>query len=509
MTQATQNLYFHFAQSLRKQGDKVILLTGSGQQWSGNRLDQLSAQMANLLTASGLQPGDRVSAQVNKSPEALCLYLACLRGGFVFHPLNTGYRESELRYFLSNAGPALLVCDSAAQPGLAQLARETGVHQLMTLNADGSGTLTELATSQSTQHEILDVDQHHLAALLYSSGTTGVPKGIMLSHGNLLSNTQTLVKAWEFTAADCLLHALPIFHVHGLFVAVGCALLSCASMRWLQAFDAREAMKYLPDCSVMMGVPTFYTRLLDQPDFTADLTKGIRVFISGSAPLLPETFEAFEKRTGQRILERYGMTETNMNSSNPLHGKRRAGTVGLPLPGIDIRITDDNNQPLPTGEIGAIQVRGPNVFQGYWQMPEKTAEDFTADGFFNTGDKGFLDEQGYLSLVGRAKDMIITGGLNVYPKELELIIDKQPHVLESAVIGVPHPDFGEAVVAVLIADKTGTPDTQAIHLYLKDQLAGFKVPKALLLRDELPRNTMGKVQKNLLRADYNQLFKSG
>ncbi|MFT6157416.1 MAG: malonyl-CoA/methylmalonyl-CoA synthetase, partial [Neolewinella sp.] len=343
------------------------------------------------------------------------------------------------------------------------------------------------------------------AALLYSSGTTGVPKGIMLSHRNLASNARALVEAWGFNREDRLLHALPIFHVHGLFVGLGCVLMSGASMRWLPSFNSTSAVKYLPECTVLMGVPTYYTRLLADPAFTRDVTDNIRLFVSGSAPLLEETFAQFEQRTEQHILERYGMTETNMNSSNPLIGERRPGTVGPPLPGVEIRIVDENNTRVADGEIGNLQVRGPNVFRGYWKLPEKTAEDFTDDGYFNTGDKGKIDGQGYVAIVGRSKDVVITGGLNVYPKEVELVIDTIHGVKESAVIGVPHVDFGEAVVAIVVTESEGSVNESTIISHAKSQMANFKVPKRVVLVNELPRNAMGKVQKNLLRSEYVDL----
>jgi len=349
-------------------------------------------------------------------------------------------------------------------------------------------------------------DADDLAALLYSSGTTGVPKGIMLTHSNLLKNTEALVEAWGFTESDRLLHALPIFHVHGLFVAIGCVLLSGGVVRWLPAYDAKQVIKYLPECTVLMGVPTYYTRLLAEDSFTADVAKNVRLFVSGSAPLLEETFVEFEKRTGQRILERYGMTETNMNTSNPLHGLRKPGTVGPPLPGVEARVCDDDGNVLEIGETGNLQIRGPNVFVGYWKMPEKTAEDFTTDGYFNTGDNGTIDSDGYVSIVGRAKDVVITGGLNVYPKEVELFIDDLPGVKESAVIGIPHADFGEAVVAAVVLVEGSQSNESAIINAAKENLANFKVPKRVVFIDELPRNSMAKVQKNVLRDSYKDIF---
>ena len=352
------------------------------------------------------------------------------------------------------------------------------------------------------------MEKDELAALLYSSGTTGVPKGIMLSHGNLVSNAETLVSAWGFTSADTLLHALPIFHVHGLFVGISCSLMSGSSMYWLEGYSVDSVLQALPECSVMMGVPTYFTRLLANDEFDRSHAKSVRLFISGSAPLLPETFRAFETRTGHRILERYGMTETGMNSSNPLDGDRLAGTVGPALPGVSIRISDNENQSVRSGEVGTIQIKGPNVFQGYWRMPEKTAEDFTADGYFNTGDQGLLDDAGYLSIIGREKDMIITGGLNVYPKEIELLLDEQPGIQESAVFGVAHADFGEGVVAAIVETRRGSLTDGEVIQSVRSELAGFKVPKAVVFLDELPRNTMGKVQKKKLRDTYADLLSS-
>lgn len=454
----------------------------------------------------GVYPGDRVSVQVAKSPAALSLYLACLRGGFVFHPLNPGYQPAELEYFLGNAAPTVVVCDNSKKDVIRSLADQAGIEHVFTLDSDGGGSLPDESRNASAEAILVPREENDMAALLYSSGTTGVPKGIMLSHANLLSNTESLLAAWEFSDQDRLLHALPIFHVHGLFVAIGCVLLSGASMRWIDAYDPAAVIQGLPECSVMMGVPTYYTRLLNDAGFTAEVASNVRVFISGSAPLLQETFVAFEERTGHRILERYGMTETNMNTSNPLHGERKPGTVGPPLPGVEVRVVDDAGDELPTDEIGNLQVRGPNVFVGYWQMPDKTAEDFTDDGFFNTGDKGLIDEEGYVSIVGRAKDLVITGGLNVYPKEVELFIDDLDGVKESAVIGVPHTDFGEAVVAVVVGASQDSIDEDSVIRSTKESLANFKVPKRVVFVDELPRNSMSKVQKNILRENYSDLF---
>lgn len=506
MSDNNSNVFAHFYQQFSQRFDRVALTTAEGHSMTFADLDRESAQLSAYLQSLGCEGGARVSVQVEKSPQALCLYLACLRAGLVFHPLNTGYKASELSYFLSNAEPSVVVCDSSDLEMMQSLCAENNVPHLLTLNGDGSGSLSEQAAGCEPNYSIAHKEADELASLLYSSGTTGVPKGIMLSHGNLLSNGQSLVQFWGFSDRDVLLHALPIFHVHGLFVALSCVFLSGASMRWLKGFDLQQALAELPHSTVMMGVPTYYTRLLSSAEFGADHCQNMRLFISGSAPLLEETFYDFEARTGQRILERYGMTETGMNTSNPLDGVRKAGTVGPALPGVEVRVVDEAGSILDQGEIGNLQVRGANVFKGYWKMPEKTAEDFTADGFFNTGDKASIDADNYVAIVGRAKDMVITGGLNVYPKEIELIIDELPGVKESAVIGVAHPDFGEGVVAVVVAKPGETPQEADIIAALKEQISGFKVPKRVILRAELPRNTMGKVQKNVLREENKALF---
>ncbi|HEY5666359.1 MAG TPA: malonyl-CoA synthase [Gammaproteobacteria bacterium] len=500
------NLYSHFREQILEHSDKELLRTGDDRSLSYRDMDELSGRMASALSSLGVRPGDRVSVQVEKSPECLALYLSCLRAGFVFHPLNMAYKTQELEYFLTNAEPEAVICDARNEASIGALARQAGAKHVLTLNGDGAGTLGERAESASPHFETISRSRDDLAALLYSSGTTGVPKGIMLSHWNLLSNTQTLIEAWGFTADDRLLHALPIFHVHGLFVANGCVLLSGASMRWLPAYKVDEVIRFLPECSVMMGVPTYYTRLLSNAAFDRDVARNVRLFVSGSAPLLEETFAAFEARTGHRILERYGMTETNMNTSNPLEGERKPGTVGPPLPGVEVRVTNDDGKLLDTGEIGNLEVRGPKVFLGYWRLPEKTAEDFAGDGFFKTGDNATVDADGYVSIVGRSKDMIITGGLNVYPKEVETVIDDLPGVSESAVIGVPHPDLGEGVVAVVVGEGDSPPGEADLIAACKQQLAGFKVPKRAVFVGQLPRNTMSKVQKNQLRKEYSALF---
>lgn len=506
MSTEDTNLYTHFERQIIKHREKELLSTANDRSYTYQDIAERSAQLAHSLTNLGAAPGDRVSVQIDKSPESLCLYLACLRAGLVYHPLNLGYKKNELEYFLSNAEPTLVICDPANFESISSIAKTAGAKSVLTMDADGNGTLIEHANSQKQDFDTISREPDDLAALLYSSGTTGVPKGIMLTHANLLRNTESLVEAWGFTDNDRLLHALPIFHVHGLFVAIGCVMLSGASMRWLATYDAKAVIKHLPECTVLMGVPTYYTRLLAEPTFTAEVASNVRLFVSGSAPLLEETFIEFEARVGHRILERYGMTETNMNTSNPLQGNRKAGTVGPPLPGVDVRIVDDEGVETGSGEIGNLQVRGPNVFVGYWKMPDRTAEDFTEDGFFNTGDKGVIDEDGYVAIVGRAKDMVITGGLNVYPKEIELFIDDLDGVKESAVIGVPHPDFGEGVVAVVVAAEDAQLDAKTLIVACKNELADFKVPKQIIFVDELPRNTMSKVQKNLLREQNVTLF---
>ena len=466
-----------------------------------------SAQIANVTAQIGLQPGDRVAVQVQKSPEALALYAACAQAGLVFLPLNTAYTVDELTYFIENSGAALIVCDAASEAKLTPVAAQLGA-RVETLNADGSGTLMDQAAAMPTGFATVDRDGDDLAAFLYTSGTTGRSKGAMLTQDNLLSNARTLVQEWRFTERDVLIHALPIFHTHGLFVATNVSLAAGSSMIFMPKFDQDAIVQAMPNATSMMGVPTFYTRLLDDDRFTRDLTAHMRLFVSGSAPLLVETHVQFEERTGHRILERYGMTETNMNTSNPYDGERRAGTVGMPLPGVELRICDADGTPLEQGEIGEIEVRGPNVFKGYWKMPEKTAAELRDNGFFITGDLGRIDEDGYVHIVGRNKDLIISGGYNIYPKEIELVLDDQPGVLESAVIGVPHPDFGETVLGVIVAENGKTPDTDAMMEAVRQSLARFKHPRQLVVVDELPRNTMGKVQKNILRDEYRGLFAS-
>ncbi|MCE8007653.1 malonyl-CoA synthase [Aestuariivita sp.] len=463
-----------------------------------------AGQMAQALTSLDLVPGDRVAVQITKSHHALAVYAACVQAGLVFLPLNPAYTPDEVAYFVDNSGAALLVCEDATLAVLSPIARQAGT-RVQTLNADGTGSLGQRAAAQTDRFATVSREEGDLAAMLYTSGTTGRSKGAMLSQRNLLSNAQVLAECWRFTDADVLLHALPIFHTHGLFVATNIALLTGGAMVLLPKLDIDRIIDWLPRSTAMMGVPTFYTRLLADARFTSDLVGHMRLFISGSAPLLAETHKQFEARTGHRILERYGMTETNMNTSNPYDGERRAGTVGFPLPRVELKVCDPHTGALcGPGEIGVIEVRGDNVFQGYWQMPEKTAAELRADGFFITGDLGFVDADGYVTIVGRNKDLIISGGYNIYPKEVELILDDQPGVLESAVIGVPHPDFGETPVAVLVAD--GDLDEAAVAAAVKHSLAGFKCPRAYVVVEALPRNTMGKVQKNVLRDRCKDRF---
>ena len=470
----------------------------------------VSARIANVLVDLGVKPGDRVAVQVPKSFEAVMIYLGCVRAGAVFLPLNTAYTAVEVDYFLSDAGASLFICDPANADDLKSVAVANG-SKLETFGVfendeTSAGSFSDKSLAAKPEFQNVERSGDDLAAILYTSGTTGRSKGAMLSHDNLLSNAQSLCELWQFTKDDVLLHALPIFHTHGLFVAINVTLMSGASTIFLPGFTNDTIIEHMPHATSMMGVPTFYTRLLGDERFTHELADHMRLFISGSAPLLAETHVEFEARTGKRILERYGMTETNMNTSNPYDGERRAGTVGFPLPGVSLKICDPTTgEELPKGEVGSIEVKGDNVFSGYWKMPEKTAEEFRDDGFFITGDLGIIDEDGYVSIVGRGKDLIISGGYNIYPKEIELLLDEQEGVLESAVIGVAHPDFGESVVGVLVA-QDGDLDCGAIMANIKDKIARFKQPKLLVVVNELPRNTMGKVQKNVLREEYKNSF---
>ncbi|MGA0840239.1 MAG: malonate--CoA ligase [Pseudomonadales bacterium] len=472
--------------------------------WSYAKLTEWSARMAAVLRNTGVSPGDRVLVQVDKSAHAVALYLGCLRVGAVFVPLNTAYTTEEIRYFLGDADPALVVCRPA---DLDERERLAGSVPVLSLGADTSGSLLDAAQAVAPDFRIEPRTAVDLAAIVYTSGTTGRSKGAMLSHANLESSARVLVEAWGWRDDDVLLHALPIFHVHGLFVALHCVLLTGTAMVFMPGFDAEAVLEALPRTTVMMGVPTFYTRLLEHPGLTADRCTHIRLFISGSAPRTPQPFEACEARTGQRILERYGMSETMMNTSNPLLGERVAGTVGFPLPGTEVRVADSEGRVLGADEVGVLEVRGPNVFSGYWRMPEKNTEEFRGDGFFITGDLGRIDASGRVTIVGRAKDLIISGGYNVYPKEVEERLDELAGVTESAVIGVPHPDFGEAVVAVIVPAQDPVTEND-VRAALADRLARFKQPKAVINVPTLPRNAMGKVQKKALRERYGDLFAS-
>lgn len=485
---------------------KVFLETLDGGKITYADMFARSAQYAGALQKLGVKAGDRVAVQVEKTPDTLMLYLGTIRAGGVFLPLNTAYTPAEIGYFVGDAEPAVFVCDPARADVLAGTAQKAGA-RLHTLDQNGEGSLSLLADQMPTDYDNRPREDDDLAAILYTSGTTGRSKGAMLTHGNLASNSQTMVKYWQFTEDDVLLHALPIFHTHGLFVATNCLMMAGGSMLFLPKFDLDQVLAALPKATAMMGVPTFYTRLLASDRFTRDVAAHMRLFISGSAPLSAEVHKEFRERTGHAILERYGMTETNMNTSNPYDGARRPGTVGFPLPGVGLRVVDARTgRELPDGEVGIIEIKGPNVFLGYWRMPEKTAQEFRADGYFITGDMGRVDEDGYVSIVGRSKDLIISGGFNVYPAEVEALLDELPGVAESAVIGVPHPDFGEAVVAVL-APKPGAELSQdAVQASLNDRLAKFKQPKKVHVLEALPRNTMGKIQKNVLRERFSGDF---
>jgi len=498
---ADENFYSLLAAKMSAHPARICVETPGRSAITFRDVETITARMVGWLMSIGLRRGDRVTVQVEKSPEALFFYLACLRAGLIFVPLNTAYRDLELEHFLDDAEPALIVCTPERLESFRTLASSRGIRHVHTLDANGAGSLPD-ASRDNDPVATTPVSATDTAVILYTSGTTGRPKGAMITHANLASNAGALHAAWGFRDGDVLLHALPIFHIHGLFVACHTALLNASTMLFLPKFEARSVIENLPRATVFMGVPTYYTRLLADPAFTRETCRNMRLFTCGSAPLLPQTFDEFEQRTGHVILERYGMTETGMNTSNPLDGPRRAGTVGPPLPGVTVRIVDRDNRDVPVGETGQLLVKGANVFGGYWRLPEKTAEEFTADGFFRTGDLARLDTDGYVSIVGRAKDLIISGGFNVYPKEIESYLDRIDGVLESAVIGVPHPDFGEAVIAVVVRKPEGTALTESgLIATLKSQIAGFKVPKRIIFSDSLPRNTMGKVQKNVLREN--------
>jgi malonyl-CoA/methylmalonyl-CoA synthetase len=515
MSEADANLYSALRAGFPADLDAIAIETVGDAPlfYSWRDLENATAMLANLLASLDLPADARVAVQAEKSVESLLLYLAVLRAGLVYLPLNTAYKSDELAYFIADAEPSVLVCAPKDFGWLSKLAFAAGTTHVFTLGDDRTGSLLERATHFATSHTPARRGRDALAAILYTSGTTGRSKGAMLTHGNLLSNAVTLHSYWGWrrpeAGGDVLIHALPIFHVHGLFVASHGALLAGAKMLWLGRFDARRVIASLPRATVFMGVPTLYVRLLAEPSLTKDACRGMRLFISGSAPMLIETFDAFRERTGHVILERYGMSETVMLTSNPYDakdGERRGGTVGFPLPGVELRIHDEHGEPVPRAAIGAIEVRGPNVFAGYWRMPEKTKEEFSEGGWFRTGDVGKVDAEGYVTIVGRSKDLIISGGFNVYPAEVEAVLNEMPGVAESAVVGVPHADFGEAVVAVVVARAGAALDGAALAAALKAKIANFKVPKAIFVTAELPRNAMGKVQKNLLREKHRGLF---
>ena len=510
----SQNLFSALRAAFPTDLDAAAVETDEGLRYSWRDLDRATAMMANLLDSLDLPEGSRIAVQVEKSVEAMLLYLATLRAGYVFLPLNTAYQSGEIEYFIGNAEPAVVVCSPANFGWVSKIAFKAGTRHVFTLGDDRTGSLLERAAHHSDRHEVAVRQADDLAVIIYTSGTTGRSKGAMLTHGNMLSNAQMLKDYWGWKSGDVLIHALPIFHVHGLFVAIHGALINGSKMIWMAKFDPKRVIARLPEATVFMGVPTLYVRMLAEPGLNREVCRNMRLFIAGSAPLLIETFNEWITRTGHTILERYGMSETIMLTSNPYsvdsrygnQSERRGGTVGFPLPGVQLRVCGDDGQGLPAGEIGGIQVKGPNVFKGYWRMPEKTAEEFTADGWFRTGDVGKLDERGYVSIVGRSKDLIISGGYNVYPAEIEGFINELPGVAESALVGVPHPDFGEVGVAVIVPRKGAQLDGLKILESLKARLANFKVPKRCYVVDSLPRNTMGKVQKKLLRDQYQQEF---
>jgi len=496
-------LYSHFS----PHGTSCCLELEDGRCITYDQLDQQSGRMAQALEELGVEPGDRVLVQTDKSLETVLLYLACLRTGSVFLPLNVAYTATEVSYFMKDASPVMAVCRPQSLRALTPLALAAGVKQLLTLGTAANGSLMDCFNHCSDHHLLVPRQDDDLASIIYTSGTTGRSKGAMLSHGNLASNALVLHRYWGWREGDILIHALPIFHVHGLFIALHCAFLNASTVLFLNKFNTDAILERLPRATVMMGVPTFYVRLLACPEFDRKRTHNMRLFISGSAPLLEETFHGFERRTGLRILERYGMSEAGMITSNPLDGERLAGTVGYFLPGQQGRVVDEQGQEIPRGTPGILEIKGPNVFKGYWQMPEKTASEFRPDGYFITGDIATMADDGRIAIVGRSKDLVISGGYNIYPKEIELLIDAIPGVLESAVIGLPHADFGEAVAAVVVNDGSNRLDEQRIMLALDGNLARFKQPKQVFFVDELPRNTMGKVQKNQLRDRFCDAFR--
>jgi malonyl-CoA/methylmalonyl-CoA synthetase len=486
--------------------NRLAIETADGERISYGELMSLAGQTANVLVSRGVKPGDRVAAQTEKSVPGLVLYLAAVRAGAVYLPLNTAYTLNELEYFIGDAEPSLVVCDPSKADGIGAIAAKVGA-RVETLGADGKGSLTDAAAKASPAFTTVARANDDLAAILYTSGTTGRSKGAMLTHDNLASNSLSLVDYWRFTDKDVLIHALPIYHTHGLFVASNVTLFARASMIFLQKFDPELIIKLMARSTVLMGVPTFYTRLLQSPALSRESTKHMRLFVSGSAPLLADTHREWSARTGHSVLERYGMTETNMNTSNPYDGERVPGAVGHPLPGVSVRVTDpETGKELARESVGMIEVKGPNVFKGYWRMPEKTKAEFRDGGFFITGDLGKIDANGYVHILGRGKDLVISGGFNVYPKEIESEIDAMPGVIESAVIGVPHADFGEGVTAVVVCTKDAKIDETSVLNALDGRLAKFKMPKRVIVVDELPRNAMGKVQKNILRETYANIY---
>lgn len=506
MTPTSFNLYHAMRAAFPLDLEATAVETDTGQLYTWRDLERGTSMLANFLQSLDLPVGARIAAHVDKSVEALMLYLATLRAGYVFLPLNMAYQSAEMAYFVSDAEPAVVVCSAQNFGWVSKLAFQAGTAWVFTLNDDRTGSLLSRAAYASDQHTPVIRQADDLAVLIYTSGTTGRSKGAMLTHGNMLSNAMVLKDYWGWRSAgqggDVLIHALPIFHVHGLFVAIHGALINGSKMIWLSKFDPKVVLQALPRATVFMGVPTLYLRLLAEPELTAEMCRHMRLFISGSAPLLMDTFQSWQTRTGHTILERYGMSETVMLTSNPYSGERRGGTVGTPLPGVQLRIVNESGQPVLEGDIGDIQVKGLGVFAGYWRMPDKTAQEFTEDGYFKTGDVGRQDAQGYVTIVGRSKDLIISGGYNVYPAELESFINDLPGVLESAVVGVPHPDFGEVGVAVVVPRAGAQLDGAQILGLLKASMANYKVPKQCFVVPELPRNVMGKVQKNLLRAQY-------
>jgi malonyl-CoA/methylmalonyl-CoA synthetase len=504
-TTANANLFSRLFDGVDDPG-RLAIETVDGQRISYGELVARAGQIANVLVDSGVKPGDRVAAQTEKSVPGLVLYLAAVRAGAVYLPLNTAYTLNELEYFITDAEPSLVVCDPSKAQGIGAIAAKVGA-KIETLDANGKGSLTDAAAKAKPEFITVARADDDLAAILYTSGTTGRSKGAMLTHDNLASNSLSLVDYWGFTDKDVLIHALPIYHTHGLFVASNVTLFARASMIFLPKFDPELIIKLMARATVMMGVPTFYTRLLQSPALSKESTKHMRLFVSGSAPLLADTHREWAARTGHAVLERYGMTETNMNTSNPYDGDRVAGAVGLPLPGVSVRVTDpETGKELARETIGMIEVKGSNVFKGYWRMPEKTKAEFRPDGFFITGDLGKIDSRGYVHILGRGKDLVISGGFNVYPKEIESEIDAMPGVIESAVIGVPHADFGEGVTAVVVCDKDARIDETSVLKALDGRLAKFKMPKRVFVVDELPRNAMGKVQKNILRDTYSKIY---